>query len=202
LLNRYMCSLLGLGLLSASAADQLKQKTMEVSGGVVKFEATTNLSAVSIHGQSSDMKATATLLVDGGKLSLETVKARVDPNTLKTGMQIRDQHMKNKIFTDAKGTMPELMFTANGVSCEESSCKLNGELTLRGTTHPAAFSLKMRGDAGKGYKVSAESVIKLSAFGIEPPCQLGVCVVDDVRVKLEFQAREGTQNSQLTGARR
>ncbi len=37
--------------------------------------------------------------------------------------------------------------------------------------------------------------LKLTAFGIEPPCQLGVCVTDDVQLKLEFQAKELRQVS-------
>jgi hypothetical protein len=62
-------------------------------------------------------------------------------------------------------------------------------LTLRGARRPYSFSFKIRNE-GKAYRVSADSVLLLSAFGIERPCQLGVCVSDEVKLKLEFRASE------------
>ena len=73
---------------------------------------------------------------------------------------------------------------------------------MRGIVKPFAISLKVR-QAGQGtFKVTGEGRIKLTAFGVEPPCQLGVCVNDEVQLKLEFQAHELQQSSRLQGGGR
>jgi polyisoprenoid-binding protein YceI len=71
-------------------------------------------------------------------------------------------------------------------------CAVSGELALRGVRRPYSFSLKIRND-GKAYHVSGESALSLAAFGIERPCQLGVCVSDEVKLKLDFRANESEE---------
>ena len=73
---------------------------------------------------------------------------------------------------------------------------------MRGIAKPFAIALKVR-QAGQGaFKINGEGRIKLTAFGVEPPCQLGVCVSDEVQLKLEFHARELRQSSELQGGGR
>jgi polyisoprenoid-binding protein YceI len=171
--------------------------------GNVKFAAVTNLSAISIHGESTALTGQVLLTVKDGRAVLEELTARVDPNSLKTGMELRDQHMRNKIFVSSGQDLPPLRFTADKAECppvaagQEVSCQVAGVFSLRGVEKPAAFRLKVKGDSGKGYRVSGEGLVKLSDFGIEPPCQLGVCVKNEVKVKLEFQGRESSERSQL-----
>jgi polyisoprenoid-binding protein YceI len=168
---------------------------LRVTGGSVKFAVTTNILAVSVHGESKAMTASLTLHRMGNQIELENVRATVTPESLTTGMSLRDQHMRKKIFALEDATMPALEFISGKVRCpepapgQEAVCTVPGELVLRGARRPFTFSFKVRTE-GKTYRVSADSVLSLSAFGIERPCQLGVCVSDEVKLKLDFRTNE------------
>jgi polyisoprenoid-binding protein YceI len=129
---------------------------------------------------------------------LEHLRAVVAPESFTTGMSLRDHHMRKAIFALEDATMPPVEFTSDNVVCPETArgqetvCAVSGELALRGVRRPYSFSLKIRND-GKAYHVSGESALSLAAFGIERPCQLGVCVSDEVKLKLDFRANESEE---------
>lgn len=166
----------------------------QVRGGTVKFDASTNLSAISIHGQSSAINAELTLRRNTGSVDVETLRAVVDPKTLSTGMSLRDQHMRQKIFT-TNNQLPPLEFVGEKTTCPELppnqdvTCQITGNLSLRGVGKPFSMRLRIRSDS-KGFRVAGDGVMGLSVYGINPPCQLGVCVTDEVKLHLEFQVRE------------
>ena len=168
----------------------------QVLGGAVKFLAVTNISALTIHGQSNQMTATLRLHKEGNSINVENVQARIDPKTFTTGMSLRDQHLHKKVFALDNGTMPELKFTSDKLTCpdvpasRDVSCPASGQMTLRGVTRPFEINLQVIND-GKGYRITAAGALKLSTFGIERPCQLGVCVTDEVKLNLQFNATEG-----------
>jgi polyisoprenoid-binding protein YceI len=176
----------------AWAADSAE---LRVVGGNVKFAVATNILAVSVHGESKTMAASFTLHRTGGQIQLENVRATVAPESLTTGLSLRDNHMRKKIFSLDDGTMPQLEFVSDRALCpepaagQESACTVPGELILRGVWRPFTFSFKVRNE-GKTYRVSADGLVLLSTFGIERPCQLGVCVSDEVKLKLEFRTNE------------
>jgi polyisoprenoid-binding protein YceI len=171
---------------------------VRVAEGGIKFSVGTNISAVSVHGGSNAMTATVTLHHQSGQIRLENLRAAVAPESFTTGMSLRDHHMRKKIFALEDSTMPPLEFKSDNVICphtpsgQETVCAVSGELALRGVRRPHSFSLKVRNE-GKAYRISAESVLSLTAFGIERPCQLGVCVSDDVKLKLDFRANESVE---------
>ena len=169
--------------------------SIQVRGGGVKFEARTSVSAISVHGESNAMSAELRLRKAASGVEVENLRAVVDPKTLSTGMSLRDQHMRKRIFAINNEQLPELEFISEKGSCpdlpqgSEVICRLSGNLSMRGVARPFEMDLKIRSD-GKAYRVSGDAIVKLSNFGIEPPCQLGVCVTDEVKLRLEFQARE------------
>jgi polyisoprenoid-binding protein YceI len=168
---------------------------LQVRSGVVKFDARTNVSAISVHGESSAMSAELILRKAGSGVEVDNLRAVVDPKSLSTGMSLRDQHMRKRIFAASNDQLPELEFVSAKSSCAdlphgpEVTCRISGNLSLRGVARPFEMDLKVRNE-GKAYRVSGDAVVKLSNFGIEPPCQLGVCVTDDVKLRVEFQAKE------------
>lgn len=168
---------------------------LRVASGSVKFSVTTNVLALSVHGESNAMTASLSLYKTGGQIRLENVRATVAPQSITTGLSLRDQHMRKKIFALEDATMPSLEFTGEKVVCPETApgtdaiCNVTGELTLRGARRPFTIGLKVRNE-GKAYRVSGDGALLLSAFGIERPCQLGVCVSDEVKLSLEFRAKE------------
>jgi polyisoprenoid-binding protein YceI len=170
-----------------------------VVNGSIKFFADTNLT-LKVEGQSNKMNADVVLDGTDALLDFVSIDAKADPKSFETGISLRDRHMREKVFSLDDGSMPEIRFAAGKSSCpkpasrQETTCSVTGRVTLRGVTKPMTVDLKIRGE-GNAYKVSAQSALALRAFGIEPPCQLGVCVKDNVKLNFEFQAKESTGRS-------
>lgn len=121
------------------------------------FKAITNVSGVSITGEIKK--------VSGSLKSFE-----IPLKLLKTGVSLRDKHMRDKIFKNEP-----ILFTGK-VVCE-SKCYLRGSLTIANTTKELSIGLET---SGNKYKVS--HVVKLSEYNIEAPSFMGVEVRDEVTI--------------------
>lgn len=178
-----------------SHAQDSKATAVEVRGGTAQFEAATNISAIRIHGKSAALTGRARVKTDGGTLAIEALDATLPVSTLGTGMDLRDSHMRKYVFTTSDGKTPDLHFAAERTACvangPQSTCQLQGELSLRGTTRPFTISLKVSKE-GDGFRAVGDSIVKLSTYGIDAPSQLGVRTQDDVKLHLEFTARPAT----------
>ncbi|MCX6609991.1 MAG: YceI family protein [Acidobacteria bacterium] len=176
-----------------------RTQPVESQSASVKFMASTNLSAISIHGQSNALKIHGELGHEAGKLVVESIEARLDPKSLSTGMAIRDHHMREKIFANGS-ELPALSFKSPRTLCQEpakgqeASCQVSGTFSMRGIEKPFSLSVRLKSE-GSRYRVSGEGALKISDYGIEPPCQLGVCVTDLVKLRIEMQAEERVTSS-------
>jgi polyisoprenoid-binding protein YceI len=136
-----------------------------------------------IHGTA------ATLTADeaDGKL---TIKVPVD--NLKTGIGLRDRHLKKDLETDKYPTATlqiersKLSFPEND---QEVSASATGSFTLHGVTKPLKFTYKAL-RTGSDYHVQALATVDIRDHGIEPPCYLGVCVDPTVKLKVKFKLRD------------
>lgn len=184
------------------AADSGMPVLLQVDGGLVTFDATTNVSAVTVHGKANALKARLRVRQQAGQLVVEQVQARLPVEALTTGMSLRDGHMKKNVFTDANGNVPELKFSGENLACpleagKEASCKFTGTMSIRGVEKPMTMELKVKSEAGRGYRASGDSTVKLSDYGIERPSQFGVKVGDTVKIHVDFQGRETVEASAL-----
>ncbi len=113
-------------------------------------------------------------------------------NNLKTGISMRDDHLKKAIHTDKHPTatlkvkrtalkFPEDQKTFEG--------KAKGDFTLNGTTKPVDFDYKVTRQ-GSDYLVQGRSQIDITQFNLEIPCYLGVCVDKTVKIKAKFKLRD------------
>lgn len=166
---------------------------VEVQRGRASFEVATNVPVIRVSGESNDMRGRARLQRTGDRLALEEVEAIIPVMTLKTGLGVRDEHMRQRIFTTADGALPDVRFIARGAECAPSSgsqmvCRMSGELTIRGCSRPFTMALHVR-PQGSGFRASGEGVVRLSAYGIAPPSQLGVTTEDEVKLRLELTTR-------------
>ena len=171
---------------------------LQVSSGITSFVASTNVGAITVHGKSDRLNVLARVKQDGDRLLLQDIDARVDAKTLSTGMGIRDQHMREKIFTAQDGSVPELRFEAPSASCpspiagKNAACNITGTFFLRGEGKPLqmALNVKQEGKQNATYRVTGESTLQLTDYGIQPPSQLGIRVSNQVKVKVEFVTTE------------
>jgi polyisoprenoid-binding protein YceI len=165
---------------------------VEVQGSAT-FDVGTNVPALSVHGKSTELQARGRVRRGANGPQLEHLEATMPVKSLNTGMGLRDSHMRKYIFTTPDGQTPDVKFTATRASCTAagdnlSTCHVTGDLSIRGTVRPFAIAMKVTENDGT-YRASGDGIVKLSAYGIPQPSQLGVRTDDEIKLKLEFTAR-------------
>lgn len=166
---------------------------IEVRGGTATFDVGTNVPALSVKGKSTALEARGRVRPAPDGPQIEQIEATVPVKTLETGMGLRDDHMRKYVFTTPDGQTPDVKFAAKNAKCQkagqhESTCDVSGELSIRGTARPFTLALKVKEDNGE-YRASGDGVVKLSAYGIPQPSQLGVRTDDEIKLRLDFTAR-------------
>lgn len=123
-----------------------------------------------------------------------TVEASVDVTSVDTKDEGRDQHLRSAEFFDIE-TYPTMDFRSTGVRVEDGDFLVDGNLTIRGITKPATFSLDFGGfgtDPWGNYKAgaTAKTVVNREDFGLTWNAALetgGVLVGKDVTIELDLQ---------------
>ena len=126
-----------------------------------------------------------------------SVTASVDLASVNTGEPNRDNHIRSADFFHVE-RHPTMTFQSTGVRRDGENFLLDGDLTIRGTTHPVTFSLELNGfgpDAYGGTRVGFSAVGEInrndwnvSFNGPIPGIPGGVVVSDKVTVNLEVEA--------------
>lgn len=176
----------------ASATAAAAPALVEVHGGIASFDVGTNIPAIRVHGKSSQIEASARVREQESGILLSDVKAVVPVRTLTTGLGLRDEHMRRYVFATNDGKTPDVRFTSAEAACampsaQATSCRVEGQLAIRGDTRPFIISLKLTRD-GALYRAVGDGLVKLSDYGIPLPSQLGVSTENEVKLHLEFTA--------------
>lgn len=187
---------LSVWVVGAHATAQGDATTIKVNGGSVSFEVSTNMFSTTVRGQSSAITGATRLRDNGSGLRLEQLEAVVPVGSLKTGIKIRDEHMRKYIFEAADGQVPDVRFSADTAECPQSAsgvyaCSASGALVIRGTSRPFAIELKVM-RTGEAFHVTGDGKVLLSAYGIERPSQFGVRTEDEVKIHFDVNARNIT----------
>lgn len=173
-------------LLALTLSPALAQAAIPLKGspeGSVNFLAVGKPSALKIHGKAAGPEAKLTL--DGEKLS---GTAEFDMNNLTTGINLRDQHMKEKYLQvkehpKAKLTLVDAAvdptFATNLTNSGEKPFK--GKLQLHGQERDVEGTY-----TAKNGLVQAKFQIKLTNYGIEIPSYLGITVAELVDVNVDL----------------
>ena len=108
----------------------------------------------------------------------------VDLRTLKTGIGVRDRHMRDNYLEVEKAPGFE-MATIEGIQIEKLDGKtsFNGTLVLHGERRAVTGLATIARKSG-GYSVEAEFPVKVSDFNIPKPTYLGVGVQDQIKIKI------------------
>lgn len=151
-----------------------------VQNSSVTFEAVGKPSFIKIRGE-------------GGKITHQLVEEKegrfdvfeVALNDLTTGINMRDEHMKEKYLQVKEHPKAILKIPAGPEDVLQfaSEKEAQGTLTLHGQTKP----LKVKA-IKDGNKISSEFDIKLSDYGIEIPTYAGITMADKVKVRTQFEA--------------
>lgn len=163
------------------------------AGGVALTPTNASIGFIGTHvGKDPDPEArvgsfekfTGTIDVDAAAKTVKSMSFEIDVASLKTAMAKLDDHLRTEDFLDvrnhpnAKFVLKELKpSTAGG----EATHDLTGDLTVMGNTKPVAIPVKVEFAGDLGVKISGETKIKRSEFGLGKMLDK---VNDEVTVKL------------------
>jgi polyisoprenoid-binding protein YceI len=177
-----------------------------VENGIASFYVRTNIPGIEISGKSGEVKAHVRVHHDRNGLNVERIEARVPVMSLKTGMSLRDEHMRKRIFTTERGEVPELRFESGDVTCpgvspgHEAKCTIAGTMVIRGIPHAFSLPMKVRQESnGTAFRATGDGVVKLSDYGIEQPSQLGVKAANEIVIHLDLSGKEVPQVALSSG---
>ena len=179
------------GILALAAPLALAQTSTWVSDpnhSEVDFSIT-HMSVSKVHGRFGDVKAT--IVYDQADPTRSTVTATIGVDTVDTGVEARNKHLKTPDFFNV-AVMPTATFTSTSVTRNGAHLTVNGNLTLHGVTRPVVLDVvgpngsitDPTGHAHTGF--SATTTIDRTAFGIGtkfPAAMLG----DDVALDIELE---------------
>jgi polyisoprenoid-binding protein YceI len=136
---------------------------------------------------------TGEIIFDEKKMSDSSVNATIDINSLATGSEKFDTHLKSADFFNVK-KFPTAKFVSKKVTAVgKNKAKIEGELTLHGVTKPVTLDVKIN---KKGTSLltqketvgfSATSTIKRSEFGMDYATP---GVSDEVKLAIEVEANK------------
>ncbi|MEM8571370.1 MAG: YceI family protein [Pseudomonadota bacterium] len=142
-------------------------------------------------GQFSDIEGEFTF--DDETNEVTDITARIGAESVTTGHDGRDRHVRSADFLDAEAH-PDITFTSTGgTAISETEGVISGDLTIRGVTNPVDLDVKLNLVAvypccheKETIGVSATTTFLRSDFG--STYALPVFVGDEVEVILEFEA--------------
>ncbi|MBC8153971.1 MAG: YceI family protein [Bacteroidetes bacterium] len=135
------------------------------------------------------------LIMDGDDFEDAKITFSADVNSISTGNEQRDGHLKSAEFFDAE-QFPKLTFESTGMTkTGDDVYNLAGHLTLHGVTKPIMLKAEYGGQMGDFYgntKAGFEvtGVIKRKEFGLTWDGVTeagGVVVSDDVKLTMNIQ---------------
>lgn len=168
----------------ALGAESPLQTTMKVKSGDIKFTAVGKPGFLKIKGES---KATA----PDGKIKIENNSASGEfvfkLESLTTGIDLRDEHMKTKYLQVAKYPNAKLSFKDLKITEAELNSAFEkpffGDLDLHGQNKKIDGILKYD---SKGKLVTATFTIKVSDFNIDIPEHIGITVSEKVNIEVNL----------------
>ncbi|MBI3890181.1 MAG: YceI family protein [Candidatus Wallbacteria bacterium] len=139
-----------------------------------------------------------TIDYDGKDASKATVEVNIFANSIDTGVEKRDGHLKSGDFFDAE-KFPTMTFKSTKVEpTGEKTAKITGDFTLHGVTKPVTIEAEMLGaisDSKMGNRAgfSGHTTINRKEFGLAWNKVIeagGVAVGEEVKVTLELEVGE------------
>ncbi len=137
-----------------------------------------------------------TIRMDENDLARTEVDIAIEPASVDTGVEQRDNHLRSPDFFDV-ATHPAMTFRSTRVEkARDGSLRLNGNLTLHGVTRPVTLDVEYAGtqkDPWGGFRAgfSARTSLDRKDFGLSYNQILetgGVLVGEKVDVDIEIEA--------------
>lgn len=145
-----------------------------------------------VRGRFDALDGTLTI---GDDLTESQVAVTIDASSISTNQPDRDAHLKSADFLDIENH-PELAFRSTRVYRDGEDWKVDGELTIRGTTRPVTLDVEFLGvmdnpmGPGRRAAFEASTSIMRHDFGLtwEGPQELGGMLVGK-KVNIDIDAQ-------------
>ncbi len=157
-----------------------------ITGAKYKFGKKPQLSTISAVSETEIETITAHTSAISGLLGFDKdkgagkVRFRVPVDHLRTGIELRDEHLRGPLWLDSKAN-PDILFESTKIAKKDGAIwTVEGDFTLHGVTKPISIDVKMReipleriqaahwGDKpGLGFDTTF--TVKLSDYGIKIP---------------------------------
>lgn len=165
----------------------LAESSMKIVDGDVKFTAVGKPGFLKIKGESNHQAPVGNVILDGEKAkgSFEFLI-----KNLSTGIDLRDEHMKEKYLEISK--FPSSKLVLDPVKLEDSTLKrdfknvFSGQLTLHGITKPVNGTFSF---SAKDVSAIVNFTIKVSDFNIDIPKYMGITVSETVAIEVFFKLK-------------
>ena len=188
-MNRKAMILAFMALVAPLAQAQTSTWVSDPTHSQVNFSIT-HLSVSKVTGRFGQVKAT--IAYDDADITKSTVTATVGVDTVDTGAEARDTHLKSADFFDV-ANLPSAAFTSTNVTKNGNKFEVTGNLTLHGVTKPVV--LKVEGPTAQvtdqrnrvhcGF--STTTTISRTDFGIAPKAATAL-LGDEVKLTIEVDA--------------
>jgi polyisoprenoid-binding protein YceI len=139
---------------------------------------------------------TGVILMDEQDLTRTQVDVTIEPGSVDTGVEQRDNHLRSADFFDVE-KYPTMAFTSTRVEkATDGALRLHGNLTMHGVTRPVTLEVEYAGtqkDPWGGLRAgfSARTSLERKDFGLMWNQLLeagGVAVGEKVDIELEIEA--------------
>jgi len=148
-----------------------------------------HMSVSKIHGRFGNVNAT--IVYNEADPTKSTVTATIGVDTVDTGVDARNNHLKTPDFFDV-AKMPTATFTSTSVAKNGNHLTVTGNLTLHGVTKPVVLDVEgpngsmsdPQGHVHTGF--SATTTINRTDFGIGPKFPAAM-VGDEVSLDIELE---------------
>jgi hypothetical protein len=178
----------GVGRAEAKSVVAPIERKLGLEDSKLEFLAIGRPSFLKIRGEGAKPEAEITILKE-----MIQGSARVDLRSLKTGIELRDQHMHERYAQTDKYPTAELSFKLNDAqlgermtnSKDDFESSVTGRLSWRERERDLPIQLRRRNG-----KMEAEFSFLLSDYGIDIPQYAGIKVANEIQVKVSTQVRE------------
>ena len=138
---------------------------------------------------------TGTLTASAGRPSAFEGSLALDLRTVDTGIDLRNDHLREKYLEVDKGAgydqavLSDVVLQGLNVDAPAGKGSFTGSLMLHGVKKTVTGPVEIR-QAGTGWRVRASFPVNLPDYNIDKPRYLGVGVKDTVQVLVTFTATQ------------
>ncbi len=171
-------------------------------GGDYEFDpAHTRLGFIARHAMVTKVRGSfhefeGKLHIDAGNPEKSTAEVRIVANSIDTGVEQRDAHLRSNDFFDMV-TFPEIRFVGTGIETVDSTTyRVTGDLTIKGVSKSVTLDVEVTGSAVDpmgnhrvGFEASA--TVNRKDWGITWNAPLeagGVLVSDKITLDIDISA--------------